>query len=114
MLRTFIPGSWDQVSNSLSSSIRHPTQFSADSLGLISVRHRLIADQVAEGARERRCLKLSTQHSVAVDTPKTGRPVYYHEVVRQPQLKPDWHAGENFDPLNGDYYQSQRVSELPA
>jgi len=81
----------------------------ADSLGLVSVRHRLTADQVSRGARDPKCLKLSDQHSVAVDTPKTGYPMWYNEVVRQPYGTPDWHAGENFDPNNGSYYRSERA-----
>lgn len=41
-----------------------------DSLGLISVRHRLWADQSRFGARDPKCMKLSEQHSTAVDFPK--------------------------------------------
>ncbi|KAG8890412.1 hypothetical protein FRB98_008447 [Tulasnella sp. 332] len=81
----------------------------ADSLGLVSVRHRLIADQVPLGAQDPRCLKLSAQHSIAVDTPKTGMPMHYHDIVRPLGGTPDWQAGENFDPESGDYYQSERA-----
>lgn len=87
---------------------------SIDSLGLVSVRHRLIADQVPMGARDPRCLALSAQHSIAVDTPKTGKPMYYQDIVSQMSGTPDWQAGENFDPESGDYYESQRVSEISA
>jgi len=80
----------------------------ADTLGLISVRHRLIADQVSKGANDNKCIRLSEQHSHAVDFPKTGTQVYYWDITR-PVYMPDWHAGENFDPINGDYYQSERA-----
>ncbi|KAG8991145.1 hypothetical protein FRB95_011906 [Tulasnella sp. JGI-2019a] len=81
----------------------------SDSLGLISVRHRLCADQVPLGARDERCKQLSEQHSKAVDTPKTGQPVWYNEIIRTPPYMPDWNAGENFDSTSENYYQSERA-----
>lgn len=48
---------------------------STNSLGLIAVKHMILADQKELGTLDIECLKLAELHSTAVDYSKTGIPV---------------------------------------
>lgn len=56
-------------------------------------------------------MKLADLHSLAVDYPKSGRPVPMSDIPRRPsQPLPDWHAPETVrDPDPDRYYPSQRA-----
>ena len=45
------------------------------SLGLIAVKHMILADQREFGTLDAECMKLAQLHSTAVDYSKTGIPV---------------------------------------
>jgi len=66
-------------------------------------------DPSRDGVFHPDCLKLSELHSIAVDFPKTGRPIDLTQIPRPKSwYKPDWSKDE----LGGDereYYPSQRA-----
>jgi hypothetical protein len=62
-----------------------------DSLGQVSCRHAIIADQSRQGARDEDCIKLSRLVSAAVDFPKTGIPVSIQQAPYiDSNIKPDF------------------------
>lgn len=64
-----------------------------DNLGQLCTRHSLFADQSPTGALSENCVKLSRLASIAVDFPKTGRPVDMKEAPWiETWIKPDFMA----------------------
>lgn len=60
-----------------------------DNLGVIAVRHMILADQQEDGTRDPSCLELAGLHSTAVDFSKTGIPVNMKELPRANKYRPD-------------------------
>jgi hypothetical protein len=60
-----------------------------DILGLIAMRHMVLADQLEDGTHEQRCKDLAKFHSDAVDFSKTGIPVKVEQLPRAKKFKPD-------------------------
>ncbi|KFA70790.1 hypothetical protein S40288_09553 [Stachybotrys chartarum IBT 40288] len=63
-------------------------------LGLIAVRHMILADQQAKGTEDPGCLLLASMHSTAVDYSKTGKPVDMDEFkkIKTNRYRPDFLA----------------------
>lgn len=61
----------------------------SDILGLIAIRHQVLADVQDEGTADPACIKLAELHSTAVDYSKTGIPVDWREMPRAPRSRPD-------------------------
>ena len=62
----------------------------ADRLGVIATRHKILADQMAEGTFHDDSLKLAELHSSAVDFSKSGRPVEFGELPKlESYARPD-------------------------
>lgn len=99
-------------------------------LGLISIRHLIIADQQKEGVNHPDCIKLAQMASTAVDFPKTGVKVDKSELPRCSPIRPDFLApgprmfvkkeptlekAENMDEEDGEdnvgmkYYESEKI-----
>jgi RNA-dependent RNA polymerase len=84
----------------------------SDVLGLLSVRHLIIADQSKLGTLDPSCMRLAELCSQAVDYPKNGIPV---DIDNPPiprtliRCKPDWQAAEVVNPRGTDYYTSSRA-----
>ncbi|KAK3493461.1 RNA dependent RNA polymerase-domain-containing protein [Neurospora crassa] len=62
----------------------------ADHLGVIAVRHMILADERDEGTLDADCLKLAALHSKAVDFSKSGIHVDITELPRPPMYRPDF------------------------
>ncbi|EAA34169.1 hypothetical protein GE21DRAFT_3662 [Neurospora crassa] len=62
----------------------------ADHLGVIAVRHMILADERNEGTLDADCLKLAALHSKAVDFSKSGIHVDITELPRPPMYRPDF------------------------
>jgi len=60
-----------------------------DHLGVIAVRHMILADQRNEGTLHPDCLILANLHSNAVDFSKSGRPVDPKELPKAEKWRPD-------------------------
>lgn len=60
-----------------------------DHLGVIAVRHMILADLQPAGTRDPHCLKLAELHSNAVDFSKSGRPVDITKLPKAPRYRPD-------------------------
>lgn len=60
-----------------------------DILGVIAVRHMILADQQQDGTLNPNCLRLAELHSTAVDFSKTGIPVNMKELPRAHKYRPD-------------------------
>ncbi|KAK7752663.1 hypothetical protein SLS62_005432 [Diatrype stigma] len=67
---------------------------STDQLGMISIRHLILADQKPAGTVDQECQKLAELHSTAVDYSKTGIPVEDSELrkLSRPKYRPDFMA----------------------
>lgn len=78
-------------------------------LGYVSINWRLLADQTTIFHED--CMKLADLHSLAVDYPKSGKPVPIFDIPRRNnQLLPDWYAPETMVDLDTTkYYQSQKA-----
>lgn len=63
-----------------------------DYLGVVAVRHMILADQRSLGTRDPDCLKLAELHSKAVDFSKNGHPVDLRELPRADRFRPDFLA----------------------
>lgn len=63
-----------------------------DHLGVIAIRHRILADQKEEGTLHQDCIKLAELHSSAVDFSKSGRAVELSQLPRAPKWRPDFLA----------------------
>ncbi|RYP58236.1 hypothetical protein DL771_011301 [Monosporascus sp. 5C6A] len=65
-----------------------------DQLGLIAIKHMILADQKAAGTVAEECRKLAELHSTAVDYSKTGVPVGEGELQRlgKTRYRPDFLA----------------------
>ncbi|RYP29813.1 hypothetical protein DL767_006554 [Monosporascus sp. MG133] len=65
-----------------------------DQLGLIAIKHMILADQKAAGTVAEECRKLAELHSTAVDYSKTGIPVGEGELQRlgKTRYRPDFMA----------------------
>ncbi len=61
----------------------------SDILGLIAIRHQILADVQDEGTADLECIKLAELHSTAVDYSKTGIAVDWREMPRAPRSRPD-------------------------
>lgn len=61
-------------------------------LGLISIRHLTIADQMTAGVNHPHCLMLAEMASTAVDFPKTGIKVDKSKLPRCSPIRPDFLA----------------------
>lgn len=63
-----------------------------DQLGLIAIRHIILADQRDEGTVDPDCLKLAEMHSTGVDYSKTGIPVdmTQFKALRMNKYRPDF------------------------
>ncbi|KAG8870576.1 hypothetical protein FRC20_011669 [Serendipita sp. 405] len=80
-----------------------------DMLGVISTRLLRTADKAEKCMEDEACLTLARLHSIAVDFPKTGIPVQFHEMPRAPKGLPDWDSGQaNVDAESDSYYRSER------
>ncbi|KAK7731804.1 hypothetical protein SLS53_008625 [Cytospora paraplurivora] len=64
----------------------------SDYLGVIAVRHMILADQKEEGTLDPSCLSLAELHSTAVDFSKTGRKVRLSDLPRANKHRPDFLA----------------------
>nr|GAT49769.1 predicted protein [Mycena chlorophos] len=81
----------------------------SDTLGITATNWLLIADQADKGILHPDCLKLAALHSMAVDYPKTGKPVPIHSIPKPPSKSmPDWHAPE-IATNSKDHYPSNRA-----
>lgn len=61
-----------------------------DQLGIIAMRHLILADKRDEGTLHPDCVKLAEMHSAAVDFSKTGIPVDVSDMPNfKPRLRPD-------------------------
>lgn len=99
-------------------------------VGLISIRHLIIADKQKAGVNHPDCLKLAQMASTAVDFPKTGVKVDKNELPRSSPIRPDFLApgprvfvekeriveeNENLDDEYGEndtgmqYYESEKI-----
>ncbi|OJJ50415.1 hypothetical protein ASPZODRAFT_164365 [Penicilliopsis zonata CBS 506.65] len=63
-----------------------------DHLGVIAIRHMILADQNEEGTRHPDCKKLAELHSTAVDFSKTGIPVMMEHLPKANAYRPDFLA----------------------
>ncbi|PVG04809.1 RdRP-domain-containing protein [Serendipita vermifera] len=80
-----------------------------DLLGVIATRLLLNADISSKCMEDENCLELAALHSVAVDFPKTGRPVERGQLPpRLAKTKPDWFANETTNLSEADFYPSER------
>ncbi|KAE8420364.1 RNA dependent RNA polymerase-domain-containing protein [Aspergillus pseudocaelatus] len=64
----------------------------SDILGMIAIRHMIMADQAALGTRDPSCCILAELHSKAVDFSKTGIPVNMMDMPRVNRYRPDFLA----------------------
>ncbi|QMW36037.1 hypothetical protein G4B84_011566 [Aspergillus flavus NRRL3357] len=64
----------------------------SDILGMIAIRHMVMADQAASGTRDTSCRLLAGLHSKAVDFSKTGIPVNMEDMPRVNRYRPDFLA----------------------
>ncbi|KAH7104770.1 RdRP-domain-containing protein [Auriculariales sp. MPI-PUGE-AT-0066] len=81
----------------------------SDLLGVIATNHLLIADSTEEHIFHPDCLKLADLHSIAVDYPKSGKPVPHQAIPAPSQKKrPDWNGSELTE-NNNDHYRSNRA-----
>ncbi|KAK1775477.1 RNA dependent RNA polymerase-domain-containing protein [Copromyces sp. CBS 386.78] len=62
----------------------------ADHLGVIAVRHMILADVRDKGTLDEDCLTLAALHSKAVDFSKSGIHVNINELPRPPPYRPDF------------------------
>lgn len=82
----------------------------SDVLGLLSIRHLIIADQSKEGTKDPKCLRISEMCSQAVDYPKNGIPVDTTNLPKTlMRCNPDWQAAEVLKPRDTDFYHSDRA-----
>ncbi|KAF4986827.1 hypothetical protein FGRMN_10645 [Fusarium graminum] len=63
-----------------------------DILGMIATRHVVLADYYDEGTAHPDCIELAAMHSTAVDFSKTGIPVDYKSLPKNPPFRPDFLA----------------------
>ncbi|CAN8097779.1 unnamed protein product [Discula destructiva] len=63
-----------------------------DCLGVIAIRHMILADQNEEGTLHPDCLKLAELHSTAVDFSKTGKGVDFRDLPKANKCRPDFLA----------------------
>lgn len=63
-----------------------------DTLGVIAVRHQILADVHNDGTLDEECIKLAKMHSSAVDFSKTGIPVDPQTMPKAPRTRPDFLA----------------------
>jgi hypothetical protein len=68
------------------------TFMETDILGVIAVRHQIVADIEPLGTRDSACIKLAEMHSAAVDYSKSGKPVQLSELGKAPRTRPDFLA----------------------
>ncbi len=61
----------------------------SDILGLIAIRHQILADVQVKGVNDGDCIKLAEMHSTAVDYSKTGIAVDWQHMPRAPRSRPD-------------------------
>ncbi|KAE8313996.1 RNA dependent RNA polymerase-domain-containing protein [Aspergillus transmontanensis] len=64
----------------------------SDILGMIAIRHMIMADQAASGTRDTSCRVLAELHSKAVDFSKTGIHVNMEDMPRVNRYRPDFLA----------------------
>ncbi|PWY94616.1 rna-dependent rna polymerase [Aspergillus sclerotioniger CBS 115572] len=99
-IRTFAPADYPRVSPV---DIGRPVQrddmaqffvdfMKTDHLGMIAMRHMVLADQEDGGTSHPNCRKLAQLHSTAVDFSKTGIPVQISEIPRGSNFRPDFMA----------------------
>lgn len=82
----------------------------SDVVGLLSTNHLILSDQSSSGTKDSRCLELARLCSLAVDYPKSGRPVEINDMPRfLIPYKPDWKSEEELNPRETDYYVSTRA-----
>ncbi len=60
-----------------------------DHLGVIAMRHMILADQIKEGTHHPDCKKLTELYLTAVDFSKTGIPVKMEALLRANNFRPD-------------------------
>jgi hypothetical protein len=60
-----------------------------DILGMIATRHVILADYHPEGTTHPDCIELAELHSTAVDFSKTGIPVDFRSLPKNPPFRPD-------------------------
>ncbi|KAM5343104.1 hypothetical protein ACJ41O_014070 [Fusarium nematophilum] len=63
-----------------------------DILGVIAMRHVVLADYNEYGTRHSTCVSLAEMHSTAVDFSKTGIPVDIKQLPKPPPYRPDFLA----------------------
>ncbi|KAG5661047.1 hypothetical protein KAF25_002690 [Fusarium avenaceum] len=63
-----------------------------DILGMIATRHVILADYHPEGTTHPDCIDLAALHSTAVDFSKTGIPVDFKSLPKNPPFRPDFLA----------------------
>ncbi|KGQ04334.1 RNA-dependent RNA polymerase 1 [Beauveria bassiana D1-5] len=64
----------------------------SDILGLIAIRHQIMADVQDLGTQDGECIRLAEMHSTAVDYSKTGIAVNWRDLPRAPRSRPDFLA----------------------
>lgn len=78
-------------------------------LGMIATQILLTADLSPHCMADPDCIVLATEHSNAVDYPKSGRPVDLAKLPKPKSTrKPDWYANETNENKAG-FYQSNRI-----
>jgi hypothetical protein len=60
-----------------------------DVLGVIAIRHQILADAKDDGTLDPGCIELAELHSTAVDSSKTGIPVNIKDLPKAPKERPD-------------------------
>lgn len=60
-----------------------------DHLGVIAMRHMIMADQMKDGTLDKNCLKLAELHSTAVDFSKSGHGVELTQLPKANRHRPD-------------------------
>lgn len=60
-----------------------------DHLGVTATRHKILADQRADGTLDPECIKLAELHSSAVDFSKTGHAVELTALPKSGKWRPD-------------------------
>ncbi|KAK1761553.1 RNA dependent RNA polymerase-domain-containing protein [Echria macrotheca] len=99
-MRTFRPASYARIEPLTVEGpikVEHMAEFfvefmRTDRVGVIAIRHLIVADQQTQGTLHPDCLKLAELHSNAVDFSKSGRPVDMRDLPKCDSSRPDFLA----------------------
>lgn len=79
-------------------------------VGIIAINWLIIADQSPYGIEDLDCMRLADLHSIAVDYPKSGKPVPVQGIPKlKHDLKPDWNAPETVNNTSESFYKSSKA-----